>query len=227
MIGNLNPLVPLIADADTGYGGPVMVARTVQAYARGGVAALHLEDQVQTKRCGHLQGKELVGLDVFCTRIRAAVAAREAAKSDIAIIARTDALQSQGWDDAIERLRSARECGADAGFLEGIRTKDEAARVAKELDGFPLLLNMVYGGSTPAISAKEAQDMGYRIIIFPFAALSAAYYAIKSSMEHLKETGELGSDGRMPPRAVFEVIGLEESLRIDADAGGFAYSTGV
>ena len=226
MIANLSPSTPLIADADTGYGGPPMVARTTQAYARSGVAGLHIEDQVQTKRCGHLQGKELVDLDVFLSRIRAAVAARKSMGSDMVIVARTDALQKHGWDEAVKRLRAARECGADVGFLEGIRTKDEATRAAEALK-FPLLLNMVYGGSTPPISAAEAQKMGYKIIIFPCVALSAAYYAIKRSMQALKDDGELGAEGRMPPREIFEVVGLKESLEIDAEAGGFAYRDGV
>ena len=226
MIANLSPTTPLIADADTGYGGPIMVSRTVQSYARSGVAALHIEDQVQTKRCGHLQGKELVDQEVFMTRIRAAVAARKSIDSDIVIIARTDALQKYGWEEAIKRLKAARECGADVGFLEGIRSKEEAAEAVKKLD-FPLLLNMVYGGSTPAISVTDAQKMGFKIIIFPFAALSPAYHAIKQSFQELKQKGELGTEGRMTPRQVFEVVGLQNSLSIDAGAGGIAYTNGV
>ena len=139
MIANISPSTPLIADADTGYGGPIVVNRTVQAYARSGVAGLHIEDQVQTKRCGHLQGKELVETDVFLTRIKAAVAARKAMGSDILIIARTDALQKFGWEEAIERLKAAKRCGADVGFLEGVRSKDEAAQAVKAL-AFPLLV---------------------------------------------------------------------------------------
>ena len=226
MIANISPTTPLIADADTGYGGPIMVTRTTQAYSRSGVAGMHIEDQVQTKRCGHLQGKELVDLEVFLTRIRAAVSARKAVNSNIVIIARTDALQKYGWEEAIKRLKAAREHGADVGFLEGIRTKEEAAKATKALD-FPLLLNMVYGGSTPSISVAKAQDLGYKIIIFPCAALSPAYYAIKKSMQDLKRNGELGPEGRMPPREIFEVVGLEESLRIDANAGGLVYANGV
>lgn len=203
-----------------------MVSRTTEAYARSGVAGMHIEDQVQTKRCGHLQGKELVDQEVFMTRIRAAVAARKSVGSDIVIIARTDALQKYGWEEAIKRLKAARECGADVGFLEGVRTKEEASNAAKALD-FPLLLNMVYGGSTPAISATEAQNMGFKIIIYPCAALSPAYYAIKQSMQTLKNKGELGPDGKMTPKEIFEVVGLKESLKIDAEAGGHAYTNGV
>ena len=226
MIANISPATPLIADADTGYGGPINITRTVQSYARSGVAGLHIEDQIQTKRCGHLQGKELVEQDVFLTRIRAAVLAREAVGSDIVIIARTDALQKYGWDEAIKRLKAAKACGADVGFLEGIRSKEEATNATKTLD-FPLLLNMVYGGSTPAVSVAEAGELGFRIVIFPFAALSPAYHAMKHSMQFLKDKGELEDAARMTPKEVFEVVGLKDALQIDADAGGFAYQSGV
>jgi 2-methylisocitrate lyase-like PEP mutase family enzyme len=119
MIANLNPNVPLIADADTGYGGPNMVARTVAAYDRAGVAGLHIEDQVITKRCGHLAGKTVVDKDEWRQRTSAAVQARDRLGSDIVIIARTDALQTHSFDEAIERLKIAAECGADVAFLEG------------------------------------------------------------------------------------------------------------
>lgn len=119
MIANLNPGVPLIADADTGYGGPNMVARTVAAYHRAGVAGFHIEDQIQTKRCGHLGGKEVVSVDAFEQRVRAAAQARESLHSDIVIIARTDALQTHNFDEAVRRLKLAINAGADVAFLEG------------------------------------------------------------------------------------------------------------
>jgi 2-methylisocitrate lyase-like PEP mutase family enzyme len=145
MIANIDPQVPLIADADTGYRGPIMVARTVEQYALSGVAGLHIEDQVQTKRCGHLKGKELVDLDVFVSRIRAAVAARKRIGSDIVIIARTDSLQGLGYDEAIRRLKAVRDEGADVGFLEGITSIQMMKDTVKELAPWPLLLNMVEG----------------------------------------------------------------------------------
>ncbi|KAK0646662.1 Pyruvate/Phosphoenolpyruvate kinase-like domain-containing protein [Cercophora newfieldiana] len=114
MIASLDRSVPLIADADTGFGGPVMVSRTTERYILAGVAGLHIEDQVTTKRCGHLQGKELVDLPTFTARIRAAAAARARLGSSLVIIARTDALQSLGFDAAVQRLKAAVECGADA-----------------------------------------------------------------------------------------------------------------
>ena len=119
MIANIDPQIPLIADADTGYGGPNMVARTVGAYHRAGVAALHIEDQVLAKRCGHLDGKKVVGVEEFTQRILAAVQARETLNSEIVIIARTDALQTHSFDEAIKRLKAAITVGADVAFLEG------------------------------------------------------------------------------------------------------------
>ncbi|KAI0031706.1 Pyruvate/Phosphoenolpyruvate kinase-like domain-containing protein [Vararia minispora EC-137] len=223
MIALLDPSVPLIADADTGYGGPIMVARTVELYARGGVAGLHIEDQVQTKRCGHLAGKECVPLEAFATRIRAARAARERIGSDIVIIARTDALQMEGYEKAVERLRNARDAGADVGFLEGMTSKDMAVRAVKDLAPWPLLLNMVEHGSTPTISVDEARTMGFRIIIFPWAAVAPAYVAIREGLERLKKTGIVGAPEYISPQFVFEVCGLNESMAIDAAAGGAAF----
>ncbi|KUJ17695.1 Phosphoenolpyruvate/pyruvate domain-containing protein [Mollisia scopiformis] len=227
MIANLDSAVPLIADADTGYGGPIMVTRTVQQYARSGVAALHIEDQVQTKRCGHLQGKQLVPAPDFLIRIRAAVAARHAVSSGIVIIARTDALQSFGYDEAISRLRMALEAGADVAFLEGITSKEEARRAVKDLAPWPVLLNMVEHGVTPNISVHEAQEMGFRVVIFPFAGLAPAYKAMKEVYTRLKVEGVTGAETLMTPKQLFEVSGLKDDLEIDAAAGGTAFSGGV
>lgn len=204
-----------------------MVTRTVQQYARSGVAALHIEDQVQTKRCGHLQGKQLVGIDDFIVRIRAAVAARNAIGSDILIIARTDSLQSLGYKESILRLKAAREAGADIGFLEGITSKEEARQVVKDLAPWPILLNMVEHGVTPSIGVQEAQDMGFRVVIFPFAGLAPAYKAMKEVYGQLKASGFTGAEAFMTPKQLFEVSGLTEDLKIDAAAGGTAFIGGV
>jgi 2-methylisocitrate lyase-like PEP mutase family enzyme len=218
-----NSPIPLIADADTGYGGPIMVARTVQQYAASGVAGLHIEDQVQTKRCGHLAGKQLVDTETFLTRIRAAVQARKRIGSDIVIIARTDALQNYGYDEAISRLKAARDVGADVAFLEGITSKDQARQSIEDLAPMPCLLNMVEHGATPSISADEARELGFRIVIFPFAALAPAYTAIKEGMERLKRDGCMGSKEDMTPQMLFRVCGLDESVRIDVEAGGGSF----
>ncbi|KAL4998820.1 Pyruvate/Phosphoenolpyruvate kinase-like domain-containing protein [Aspergillus recurvatus] len=227
MISNLSPSIPVIADADTGYGGPIMVARTTEQYARAGVAAFHLEDQVQTKRCGHLGGKILVDTDTYVTRIRAAVQARKRIGSDIVIIARTDALQVNGYEDSLARLRAAREAGADAGFLEGITSIEMARQVIADLKGWPLLLNMVEHGATPSITAAQARELGFRVIIFPFAALGPACKAIQEGMEKLKRDGIPGLDKEMTPQMLFRVCGLDESIKVDAAAGGATFSSGV
>lgn len=246
MIANLDPNVPVIADMDTGYGGalphsptslaphlliyvpgPIVVARSTKQYIHSNVAGFHIEDQVQSKRCGHLQGKELVATDVYVSRIRAARAARDKQRSDIVIVARTDALQKYGYDESIARLRAAREAGADVGFLEGLTSKEEARRAVRDLHPFPLLLNMVEHGATPTIGVDEAREMGFRVMIFPFAALAPAYTAIKGALERLKRDGLMGTGKELTPRKLFEVCGLEESIRIDAAAGGKAFENGA
>ena len=225
MLANLSPSTPLIADADTGYGGPVMVARTTEQYARAGVAAFHLEDQVQTKRCGHLTGKILVDRETFLSRIRAAVQARHRIDSDIIVIARTDALQSHGYDEALARLRAARDAGADVGFLEGLTSREMMARAIHDLAPWPLLLNMVEHGATPSVSAGEAREMGFRLVIFPMATLGPACVAMREALEKLKSDGLPGLDGSVTPKMLFRVCGLDESVQVDADAGGGALSS--
>lgn len=204
-----------------------MVARTTEQYARSGVAGFHIEDQVQTKRCGHLGGKILVDLDTYVTRIRAAVQARERLGSEIVVIARTDALQKHGYEDSLNRLRAAREAGADVGFLEGITSREMAKQVVKDLEGWPLLLNMVEHGATPSISAQEARELGFKIIVYPFASLGPALTAIRSGLENLKRDGLPGLSEEMTPQALFRVCGLDESIKLDADAGGGSFQDGV
>ncbi|KAI9845980.1 MAG: hypothetical protein M1837_004386 [Sclerophora amabilis] len=228
MIANLDPQgPPLIADMDTGYGGPIMVANSVSQYIRGGVAGFHIEDQVQTKRCGHLQGKKVVDTEVFLSRIRAAKGAKDKLRSDIVLIARTDALQQHGYEECIDRLKGARDIGADVGLLEGYTSKEQARQAVKDLAPWPLLLNMVENGATPIITAQEAQEMGFRIMIFSFASLAPAYTAIKATLEKLKLEGVTGTGKDLTPRTLFDVCGLKESMVIDIDAGGMAFSGGV
>jgi methylisocitrate lyase len=225
MIANLNQSTPLIADADTGYGGPIMVARTTEQYARAGVAAFHIEDQIQTKRCGHLAGKILVDIPTYISRIRAAVQARKRIGSDIVLIARTDALQKHGYDESLARLRAARDAGADVGFLEGVSSVDEAHRIITDLALWPILLNMVEHGATPTTSAAQAEEIGFRIMIVPFAALAPAYKAIKQSMEEFKKTGLPNT--HFTPQQLFRVCGLDECVIIDEEAGADSFVGGV
>ena len=224
MIANLDPTVPLIADADTGYGGPNMVARTFAQYHRSGVAALHIEDQIQTKRCGHLGGKELVSIETFTQRVTAAAQARERLGSDMLIIARTDALQTHDFDEAVRRLQAAISQGADIAFLEGVTSKEEAKKICQVLSPTPVLLNMVEHGATPSWTPSEAQELGFRIIIFPFAAIAPAYDAIRSTFQKIKETGRTGLDVDFTPKKLFSIVGLKEATAIDAAAGGQLYN---
>ena len=223
MIANLNPSVPLIADADTGYGTAPMVARTVEKYHRSGVAGLHIEDQIAQKRCGHLGGKKIVDLETFTQRIAAAYQARMKLGSDIVIIARTDALQTDGFDEAVRRLKAAVKAGADVGFLEGVTTEVEAREVCKLMAPTPMLLNMVEHGATPSWTPAQAKDMGFKIQIFPFASIGAAYQAIKDSFTRIKETGTTGLDPSFTPKKLFTLVGLEEARQVDIKAGGNMY----
>lgn len=205
-----------------------MVGRTVAQYMFAGVAALHLEDQVVNKRCGHLMNKELVPEDVYLARIRAAANMRQQTAGDIVIIARTDALQSLGYDAAVSRLKQAIAIGADVVFLEGITSKEEGRRACQELAPTPCLLNMAHGGVTPHLSVGEARELGYRIMIFPGLALAPVYEAVTNAVTELKERGDVTvrKDG-IRLREVFEVCGLEEAIKFDIDAGGNMYSKGA
>ncbi|KAL1621660.1 hypothetical protein SLS56_009130 [Neofusicoccum ribis] len=225
MICNLDPFgPPVIADMDAGYGGPIVIARAVQQYARAGVAGFHIEDQILSKRCGHLAGKEVVPTAEFLTRVRAAVNARAAARSDMVVIARTDALQTRGYDECVARLRAARDLGADVGILEGFETKEQAARAVRDLAPWPLLLNAIENGASPLISVQEAQEMGFRIMIFSLAALATAYVGMKAMFEKLKEEGVTGVPKHVTPKKLFEVVGLDHAREVDEAAGGAAFS---
>jgi len=183
MVCSLDPTVPVIADADTGFGGPAMVARTVTQYARAGVAGLHIEDQVQTKRCGHLLGKQVVSREEFVTRVRAAVLARDSIPggSDFVIIGRTDSAQVLGMEEAVLRLKLAADAGADVCFIEGVKSKELLESTVQALAPKPVsfetskinihthfavqvLVNVISGGLTPSFTSKEAGEMGAKII---------------------------------------------------------------
>lgn len=205
----------------------MMVYRAVCEYIRAGVAGFHLEDQVLTKRCGHLKGKAVVSREEYYCRIRAAQAARKAMCSDIVLIARTDALQMRGYTECIERLLGARELGADVGLVEGFATKEQARFAVKDLAGWPLMLNSVENGASPLITVDEARDMGFRIMIFSFASITPAYQAIKETFENLKKEGILGTKGRITPRKIFAVCGLDELIDVDVSAGGSMFANGV
>ncbi|KAJ7647748.1 oxaloacetate acetylhydrolase [Roridomyces roridus] len=226
MVCSLDVTMPVIADADTGFGGPTMIARTVTKYARAGVAGLHIEDQVQTKRCGHLLGKQVVSREEFVTRIRAAVLARDSipGNSDFVIIGRTDSAQVLGMDEAIIRLKLAADAGADVCFIEGVKTKELLEHTVTCLAPKPVLVNVISGGLTPSFTTKDAEAMGAKIIIFSLASCVPMVHAVRAAMKSLKETGtDFAAARGMGPREFFEVMGLHEAVSLDAKAGGSAF----
>jgi len=171
----------LIVDADTGYGNALNVVRTVRVFERAGASAIQLEDQDFPKRCGHLDGKVLIPADEMVAKIKAALDAR--VSSDTLVIARTDAVAVEGFEQAIARARLYREAGADVLFVEAPKTREELARVAQALPGVPLLANMVEGGKTPPLPAAAFEALGFALVIFPggivraLARMAADYYA--------------------------------------------------
>ncbi|KAJ5547532.1 hypothetical protein N7513_004766 [Penicillium frequentans] len=228
MIANLDPFgAPLIADMDTGYGGPLMVAKSVQQYIQAGVAGFHIEDQISNKRCGHLAGKRVVGLEEYLTRIRAAKLTKDRLHSDIVLIARTDALQQHGYDECITRLKAAREIGADVGLLEGFTTKEQMKQAVQDLAPWPLLLNMVENGASPVVTTKEAEELGFRIMIFSFASIVPAYAEIRAAFLRLKTEGVVGTPEGLGPKKLFEVCGLMDAVKLDTEAGGDGFEDGV
>lgn len=200
-----------------------MVARTVEQYIRSGVAGAHLEDQVLMKRCGHLGGKKVVPQEEYLQRIRAAHQARLRLQSDFVLIARTDALQSMGYDECISRLKAARDIGADVGLLEGFKSKEQAARAVKDLAPWPLLYNSVENGASPTITVEEARAMGFRVMIFSFATFAPAYTGIRDALLRLKTEGRVGTPKEITPVSLFEVCGLDHSMSVDTEAGGKAF----
>ncbi|KAJ7761373.1 phosphoenolpyruvate pyruvate domain-containing protein [Mycena metata] len=228
MVCSLEPTMPVIADADTGFGGPAMIARTVTKYAKTGVAGLHIEDQVQTKRCGHLLGKQVVSREEFVTRIRAAVLARDSipGNSDFVIIGRTDSAQVLGMDEALTRLKLAADAGADVCFIEGVKTKELLERTVAALAPKPVLVNVISGGLTPSFTSQEAEASGAKIIIFSFASCVPMVHALRAAMKSLKETGtDFAAAQGMGPREFFEVMGLWDVVNMDSKAGGTAFNS--
>lgn len=230
MIASLDPSVPVIADADTGYGGPINVAHTVRNYARSGVAGLHIEDQVQEKRCGHLSGKLLVSREVYFNRLRAACKARDEMGGDIVIIARTDARAGKdsegnsGFDEAVLRLKGAAEIGVDVLFFEALQSTDEMEQAIEACPKIPMLLNMVQGGKTPQVSNSEANALGFRLVIWPCLGMEALIPAYRQALTTLQKTGKPPVEQDMGPQALFEVCGLRELMAFDQSVGGKAYS---
>jgi 2-methylisocitrate lyase-like PEP mutase family enzyme len=194
--------VPVIADADTGYGNAINVVRTVQLYEQAGVAGIQLEDQVMPKKCGHMSGKALIGTDEMVGKLEAAVAART--DPGLVLIARTDAVAVEGLDAALERARAFAGAGADLLFVEAPTSEEDIARVAAELSGVaPLVFNWAEGGRTPPLSMDRIGELGYSLVIYPIGTLLAATAAIRSLLATLKTDGT-------PVSALDALPGFEE-----------------
>jgi len=178
--------LPLIVDADTGYGNALNVIRTVRAYERADAAALHIEDQVEPKRCGHYEGKQVVSVSEMRQKIQAAIAARES--GELLIIARTDARAVLGLEEAIARGNAYAEAGADVIFVEAPQSLAEIERIACEVRA-PLLINMFWGGKTPLVPPARLAELGYRIMIMPSDLQRAASHAMQRAAAMLRQQG--------------------------------------
>lgn len=181
------PSLPLIVDADTGFGEAVNVARTVRELERAGAAAIQIEDQVMPKRCGHLEGKELVGPAEMVKKV---IAAKAAAKTELVIIARTDAAEKEGLDGAIARARLYQRAGADVIFPEALKSAEEFAEFARKVKG-PLLANMTEFGKTPYLSLSDFSRLGdgYKLVIFPVTTFRVAMKAVRDALRELSKSG--------------------------------------
>jgi 2,3-dimethylmalate lyase len=178
--------LPVIVDVDTGYGNPLTVWKIVNDLIAYGAAGIFLEDQVWPKRCGHMRGKEVIGVDEYIQKLRAALAA--SAGKNFVIVARTDARAPLGFDEAIERGKLYRKEGADVVFVEAPQSEDELREIPKKIDA-PLLANMIENGVTPTFSADELKRMGYSMVVFPLSGLYGATYSMKKIFSHLKSNG--------------------------------------
>jgi 2-methylisocitrate lyase-like PEP mutase family enzyme len=210
--------LPLIADADNGYGGVLNVRRTIQGYERAGVAGVHLEDQVIPKRCGHLAGKQVVPVEEAVAKIRAAADAR--IDSDFVIIARTDAVAVEGFDAALERAAKYREAGADVLFIEAPNA-EQLPKIAPRFKDVPLLYNMAASGKTPFLSKTEIERLGFKLIIYPNWLMLAAIKAASQVLETLKKEGSIaGLAPQLPSfKEFFDLVGMDEVQEMEARYG--------
>jgi carboxyvinyl-carboxyphosphonate phosphorylmutase len=221
--------VPVIADADTGYGNPLNVIRTVQEYELAGVSAIHIEDQVMPKKCGHMENKQVIPAAEMTEKIHAAAEARRS--DDFLIIARTDARAVEGLDSALRRARAYREAGADILFIEAPQNEGEVAQVARAFPSVPLLFNWAEGGKTPPMPLERLRELGYRIVIFPISTLLAAAKAIRALLLEIQAQGtpmRIFSD-RTSFQEFNEMIGLAEIQQLEkrfaTKAGQYAVKT--
>ena len=195
--------IPVIADADTGYGNSINVIRTVREYEAAGVSAIHLEDQVMPKKCGHMSGKQVVPAREMAAKVSAAVAARRS--PEFLIIARTDARAVEGLEAALSRARRYREAGADALFVEAPQSVDEIEAVGRAFPDVPLLFNYAEGGRTPPMSHARLRELGFALVIFPLSMLLSATAAMRAALTRIKADGT-------PIELLPSLLGFDEFL---------------
>lgn len=207
--------VPVIADADTGYGNPINVIRTVKEYERAGVAGIQLEDQVSPKKCGHMADKDVIPAQEMVAKIRAAVDARS---TSLIIIARTDARAVEGLPRALERAYRYYEAGADVLFVEAPENEEEIREIARTFPDVPLVFNWAEGGKTPPLAYEEIRALGFKVIIFPIGTLLSATQAIRDLLAIIRDQGTPRDIlGRLIPFSGFlDFIGLLEVRKLEA-----------
>jgi 2,3-dimethylmalate lyase len=211
--------VPVIADADTGYGNAINVVRTVQLYEQAGIAGIQLEDQVMPKKCGHMSGKALIGTDEMVGKLRAAAQARR--DPDLVLIARTDAVAVTGVDDALTRARAYADAGADLLFVEAPTSEADIERVATELRGMaPLVFNWAEGGRTPPLSLERMTELGFSLVIYPIGTLLAATAGIRSLLASLKADGVPSLAGLPAFDEFTDLVGLPEVQQLEQRFSG-------
>jgi methylisocitrate lyase len=207
--------IPVFCDADTGYGNPLNVRRTVEEYETAGVAGLHIEDQTFPKKCGHFEDKDVIPTEEMVQKLRAATDARE--DDDFTIIARTDARAVHGFDDAVARSRAYVDAGADVLFFEAPTDEDELRKVGDAFDDVPLLANMTEGGKTPLYSAAEFADFGFDVVIYPATAFKAAAKAMQDVYAEIAETGTQAGvmDKLVTWQGRNDITGLEDMIELE------------
>ena len=209
--------IPIIADADTGYGNAVNLVRSVREFERAGVAAIHIEDQITPKRCGHLDGKEVISLEEMELKLKAALATRS--DPDFCIIARTDARGVNGFEDAVKRANAFAKLGVDAIFFEAPQSEAELEEVPKRVPNIPLLVNVFKGGKTPMLPMERLEKMGFRIAIYPSETQRAAIHAMRSALSTLKREGTTESiDANLTTfKDRDKVVGLDDWNKIERE----------
>jgi 2-methylisocitrate lyase-like PEP mutase family enzyme len=210
--------IPIIADADTGYGGPANIVRTVEEYLQAGVAAIHLEDQMAPKRCGQLAGVKLISAEENVRRLKCAIAAR--GSDPLLIIGRTDAMPAAGADEAIRRAKRYQDAGVDLVFVDGIKKIAEVEAVARAVEG-PKVVSIVDGNETTALTAQDLQKMGFSVVIYAVSALFSAAQAIKATLAALRAEGTPKSreDAMMTYAEFSDLVDLGAFKKLDDEFG--------